>query len=234
MYLKIDYEPTSLFSLKKSEATNSAGKSLFSPSPYSIKMALLNAIITYDSLDSAKENFNLIRDLEISYRLPNNIVVNNCFIKIMKDNDKAAPEEKLLNPFKTTVAFREYVYLGGIISFAVESNTNTEQQQNYEFLQKWFMHINYFGKKGCFFQFVNSEIITDLDKSHYSSILIDSLRSGLVYQMDDMSDKNDFEDISSYSKKKPKRDKKLFVLPYKLVESNKNYSYYKVYETLAD
>ena len=86
MYLKVDFEPTSLLSIKKSEATNSTGKSLFSPSPYSIKMALLNAIITYDSLNAAKVNFNMIRDLVISFRLPKNIVVNNCFIKNTLDS----------------------------------------------------------------------------------------------------------------------------------------------------
>ena len=146
----------------------------------------------------------------------------------MKDNDKVSPENKLLNPFKTTVAFREYVYLGENISFVIESTTNNELQlQNYEFLKKWFMHINYFGKKGCFFQFMNSEIIKDFEKSFYSTLLTDSMRTGLVYQMDDMSDKNSFEDVNSYSKNKPKREKKLFVFPYKLIESNKSYSVYR-------
>ena len=45
--------------------------------------------------------------------------------------------------------------------------------------------------------------------------------------MDDMSDKNSFEDVNSYSKNKPKREKKLFVFPYKLIESNKSYSVYR-------
>ena len=46
MWLAVSYQPTSLFSLKLSSATNSAGKSLPVPSPYAVKMALLNAIIT--------------------------------------------------------------------------------------------------------------------------------------------------------------------------------------------
>ena len=48
MWLEIIYKPTSLFSLKLSSSTNSAGKTLPCPSPYSVKMALLNAIITYE------------------------------------------------------------------------------------------------------------------------------------------------------------------------------------------
>lgn len=229
MYLKINYEPTSLFSLKKSEATNSAGKSLFSPSPYSIKMALMNAIITFDSIDTAKEYFNIIRDLEISFKLPKSIVVNNCFIKIMKDNDHPSDKiDKERNPFKSTVAFREYVYLGENISLAIETPNKADQQLIiYEFLKKWFMHINYFGKKGCFFQYVNSEVVDKNDKMEYSSLLSNTIRNGIIIQMDDISSKNSFEDISTYTTNKPKREKKLYVFSYKQVRSNKNYTYFE-------
>lgn len=229
MYLKVKYEPTTLFSLKQSGATNSAGKSLISPSPYSIKVALLNAIITFDSLATAKEHFELIRDLSIYFELPERIVANNCFIKIMKDNDKASAAERKLNPFKSTVAFREYIYLEKNISFAFETFAENEQQklQSYNFLQKWFMHINYFGKKGCFFQFISSEIINNDDKTDYSSLLREANRNGLIFQMDDMSPKNSFEDINNYSANKPKREKKLYVFPYRQIESNKNYTFFK-------
>ncbi|NLT49563.1 MAG: hypothetical protein GXX85_01435 [Ignavibacteria bacterium] len=231
MYLEVFYEPTTLFSLKQSEATNSGSKSLISPSPYSIKMALLNAIITFDSLTVAKEQFELIRDLNISFSLPQEIVVNNCFIKIMKDNDKETNKAiKELKPFKSTVAFREYVYLKSNISFAVEIKIkpNVKVLQDYDFLKKWFMHINYFGKKGCFFQFHGAEI---KDYSAlpigYSSIWGKSFSNGIMFQLDDMSEENKFEDVNTYSDKKPKREKKILVFPYKQIESNKNYTLYR-------
>jgi len=51
------YKPTALFSLKDSNATNSGAKSLFMPSPYSIKMAILNQAITLDGVDfNGKKN----------------------------------------------------------------------------------------------------------------------------------------------------------------------------------
>src|SRR5215813_12546664 len=42
-WLIADYEPISLFSLKSSQATSSVGVSLVIPTPYVIKMALVDA-----------------------------------------------------------------------------------------------------------------------------------------------------------------------------------------------
>jgi len=232
MFLEIVYNPTSLFSLKRSEATNSAGKSLISPSPYSIKMALLNAIITYSSIDIGKKYFPLIRDLSISFHLPNEIVVNNFLIRILKDNDKVSPIIRIMLPFKSTIAFREYVYLNDKVKFAVKFNENIFDKEeiisNYAFLGKWFMHINYFGKKGCFFQFLNAKLIEDNDElQNYSNTLNSSMQQGIIYQMDDMNNKMKFDNVNNYDSKKVKREKRLYVFPYKQIESNKNYTFYR-------
>ena len=45
------FQPTTLFSLKDSNSTNSGAKSLFLPSPYAIKMAILNQAITIGGVD---------------------------------------------------------------------------------------------------------------------------------------------------------------------------------------
>lgn len=82
----VKYLPTALFSLKDSNSTNSGAKSLFLPSPYSIKMALLNQIITIEGVEIFKpkeiekikskkkrtepqesEIFQAIRDANISF-----------------------------------------------------------------------------------------------------------------------------------------------------------------------
>lgn len=257
MFLEVVYKPTTLFSLKRSEATNSAGKSLISPSPYSIKMALLNAIITYDSLEVGKKHFPLIRDLSISFSLPPEIVVNNFMIKIqkVKRNEFSSKEKtellekgyskndikemenfkKTSDPFQPVVAFREYVYLKEKIKLSVEIDENVYEQgvleNNYEFLKKWFMHINYFGKKGCFFQFVNAKLIKENQKhENYSTILIKNIQQGIIYQMDDMNNKMKFENVNTYDSAKLKREKKLFIFPYQQVSSNKNYTFLKQIE----
>lgn len=229
MWLIVTYSPTTLFSLKNSSATNSAGKSLLSPSPYSVKMALLNAIITYDGLETAKSHFSLIRDLEIRFSLPDSLVVNNCLIRILKDNDKVSKEIKINEPFKKTVAFREYVYLNDNINVAI--NLDFERiilSEDIEFLKKWLMHINYFGKKGCFFQFQSFEDVEELDTRKFCSVISDSFKPGIFMQMDDVDHKADFKSMNNYnSSSKAKRISTIYSFPISLKKMSKSYSYYE-------
>jgi len=249
MWLEIEYSPTSLFSLKSSQSTNSGGKSLFSPSPYAIKMALLNAIITYDSLEIAKKRFGLIRDLNISFKLPNNLVVNNCMIRInkVKRNDKQQKEKAKLmkeqgksereislckkeidsnNPFGSTIAFREYVYLHGNIKVIIDI-TNLENDK-IDFLKKWFVHINYFGKKGCFFQFISSRISEKIDHQNYSFEFDGKLIPGVLSKMDDMDPEASFDNVNNFSTENALRISRIYNIPIKQVSSSKEYHVYEV------
>jgi len=253
MWLAVSYQPTSLFSLKMSKATNSAGKSLPVPSPYAVKMALLNAIITYGSLKTAKNNFSLIRDLELRFSLPKQWVVNNCMLKIfkMKRNEYSSTEKeelrkrefsneeikrmeyerKIRNPFQSTVAFREYVYLSNTFKIAVNVKNKHYQLSDEElkFLTKWFMHIYYFGKKGCFVQFIGFEVIPELPDS-YSKILDDSIPFGIMFPLDDVekSKKTSFENMSNYStEKNAKRIQQIHVFPFRQKAANKNFTMYE-------
>ncbi len=45
MWLIATYQPTSLFSLRPANATTSGGKTLLTPTPFALKMALLDAAI---------------------------------------------------------------------------------------------------------------------------------------------------------------------------------------------
>ena len=229
MWLIVKFSPTSLFSLKSSSATNSAGKSLLTPSPYSVKMALLNAIITYDSLETAKDNFDLIRDLEMRFSTPDSLVVNNCLIRILKDNDKVSKVVKLEKPFKTTIAFREYVFLSNDIEIAV--NLNTDRLlflEDIEFLKKWFMHINYFGKKGCFFQFKGFKEIDELSELKFCSEISEGFKPGVFMQMDDVDTKADFESMNNFNKsKKAKRISNIYSFPVSMKKASKTYSLYE-------
>ena len=58
-----------LFSLKDSNSTSSGAKSLFLPSPYSIKMAFISQAMSLGGVNFSKDKnlFAAIRDVEISY-----------------------------------------------------------------------------------------------------------------------------------------------------------------------
>ena len=234
MWLELVYKPTSLFSLKQSSATNSAAKTLLCPSPYAVKMALLNAIITYDSLEAAQKHFNLIKDLEMRFCLPKTISVNNCFLKIKKKkrSDSRGNEK---GTFQSTVAFREYVYLDGYLKISVNLQENNNNGAETDLLKRWCPRINYFGKRGCFFQFLrfNPEEIHHLSKE-YSKILnsenLDLDSPNIIFPMDDFGKKATFDKVNTYSSSKTDRESKMFLFPYYVSKSNKNFTIYKRYE----
>ena len=220
MWLQVTYRPTTLFSLKKSNATSSGAKTLLTPSPYAVKMALLNAIITYNSVKLAVDNFELIKELNMQFNVPDNIVVNNCFLKVLKE-----PHDKHPNiNFQSTVGFREYVYFAGDIKIAVMIRDNRVRN----FLEQWFPLINYFGKKGCFFQFVKFAETSALG-NEYSVILREdfaNLVPGLIVEMDDFDKKATFDNVNTFSPQPTKRKKRYYILPVKMKQANKNFTLY--------
>ena len=50
MWVLATYQPTTFFSLKPSNATSSGGKTLLTPTPYAIKMGLLDAAIRTEGI----------------------------------------------------------------------------------------------------------------------------------------------------------------------------------------
>lgn len=227
MWLEITYRPTTLFSLKQSSATNSAGKTLFTPSPYSVKMALINAIITYDSIDKAIENFDMIKNLEIQFALPHRLTVNNCFVKIQKEKRHESKKDKL-DTFQSTVAFREYIYFNGDIKIAFNANDRENQNALIDFLWEWSPKINYFGKRSCFFQFITLNELEVLPE-YYSRTFnkLSEITPGMFFSMDDFGKKATFDKINTYTNTKTDRESKIYILPIMSTKSNKNFAMYE-------
>lgn len=208
------YRPTALFSIRDSNSTSSGAKSLFLPSPYAIKMAFLNQAISFggENFNENTKHFEIIRDALISYRIKGNFCVNNCFIKIQKQRDN--------EPFKSTVSFREYVLLSDDIEIIFE----VKDVEEAVFLKKYLYRINYFGKRGCFFQFIryndspNNQNVTpfNIKESSY----------GILQEYDDFDGKLTFENVNSYSIAKTARKKQILVLPLKSTSSSKSYTNY--------
>lgn len=222
MKFSVIYKPTTLFSLKSSNATNSGAKSLFLPSPYAIKMAVLNQAITVGdelkNLIKKKSNeFNYVRDAKIEYYIPGNssFCVSNTFVKILKPAREGAG-------FIQTVSFREYVHISNEIEIVLEVENNEAKL----FLQKYLHRINYFGKKGCFFQFV--EYSDDPNQTNVREFNSDNFIPGLIEEYDDFDPKATFENVNNFSNKKAKRMKRIMTLPLVNIASSKSFSYYKL------
>lgn len=212
------YRPTALFSLRESSSTSSGAKSLFLPSPYAIKMALINQSISLGGVDFSKEDqkFSAIRNLKISYRISGSFCVNNCFVKIQKQRDK--------EPFKSTVSFREYIYQNSDIELIFETIDS-----EIDFLKRYLCTINQFGKRGCFFQFIEFK-----DTPNIANVIpFDVSKAqggGILQEFDDLGSNVTFHDVNSYSDGKTKRDKQILLLPLCKNDSSKSYTNYKVYD----
>lgn len=215
------YNPTTLFSLKDSSSTNSGAKSLFLPSPYAIKMAILNQAITaggdLEQLDKKKSiEFGYVRDAKIMYYLQSgsSICVNNSFVKILKPDRNG-------NGFAQTVAFREYIYL----SHPIEIIFEVKDESAKAYFCKYLHRINYFGKRGCFFQFI--EYRDDTSEPNVIPFKSGDLAPGILQQYDDFG-KVEFDNVNNFSTSSTKRDLKALILPVKQISSSKSYTHYKV------
>lgn len=220
------YRPTALFSLRDSNSTSSGAKSLFLPSPYAIKMALLNQAISLGGIDFDTDSllFYAIRDLKISYRISGSFCVNNCFVKIQKQREK--------EPFKPTVSFREYVFLDSDLELIFETNSVRESLFDTNdditaFLKRYLCTINQFGKRGCFFQFV--EFRDNPSQENVVPFKVENIQcGGILQEYDDFGEKVTFEKVNSYTCSKTERSKKVLFLPLQKVSSSKSFTLYKV------
>lgn len=222
MKFSVKYTPTSLFSLKDSNSTNSGAKSLFLPSPYAIKMAILNQAITIggDLEVLQKKNsveFGYVRDTKIGFYIETGSMfsVNNSFVKILKPAREGGG-------FGQTVAFREYLYL----SKPLEIVFGVKDEKHKSYLQKYLHNINYFGKRGCFFQFMEYE-----DRPNETNVIefnSTNLIPGVIQQYDDFDSKCSFDSVNSFSGIKTKRKNTLYQIPLQRVGSSKSYSIYRV------
>jgi hypothetical protein len=216
MRFSVIYKPTSLFSLRESNSTSSGAKSLFLPSPYAIKMAFLSQAISLggENFYENKRHFEIIRDAAISFFIQGSFCVNNCFIKIQKQREN--------DPFKSTVSFREYIFLGDQLEIVFEVKTN----EAVAFLKQYLHRINYFGKRGCFFQFLRYN--EEPNESNVKELDLKMMDFGILQEYDDFEEKLKFHDVNSFSDAKTFRKKRIFVLPLNLVSSSKSYTYYRI------
>lgn len=223
------FQPTTLFSLKESNSTNSGAKSVLLPSAYAIKMALLNQVISLEGLklieDSKKVNgkfgnvskyFKFIRELEIDFHISNEnaFVVNNSFVKILKPSRSSVG-------FQRTVSFREYVYIKG--NLEIIFTAKNEEQSN--FLKRYIYKINYFGKRGCFFQFI--EYKSESSEPNVKTFDSKGLSAGILQPYDNFDESVTFEQVNNYSTSATKRKQEIKVIPVSLAGTSKGFSIYR-------
>lgn len=148
-WLTAAYEPVTLFSLRMTHATSKGGKTLLVPTPYAVKMALLDVCFRYfDAAEAeagARRVFGLIKGKAVRILPPEHCVVQNTFLKILDHNRDGD------TPFRQTIAYREFAFHSGLLTIAFGADDLTELEL--KLLEALFAHINTFGKRGSFWQF---------------------------------------------------------------------------------
>jgi len=238
-WLQITYQPTALFSLKPSAATSTGGKSLLLPSPFAFKMALLDVAIRTSGLNQAKDNWPIIRDLQLGIQLPSEITVTNLFGRILRQKEiKSKASEKPAKilqakakgqwPYQRTIGYREYVYFRDPLTFALGFEPSELIQQS---LRHWLLQINYLGKRGGFVQPLHEAQPVTSDELAPFIMLTAEQKSypiqGVMQMLDDCDPKTKFEQVDIYTTKRPKRIVRHLVLPYKVKRSSRSYTLYE-------
>lgn len=241
MWTIAEYQPTSLFSLRPYTATTSGGKSLIVPTPFAVKMALLDVAIRTQGLARGQELFPALRDLQVAVRLPQRIVVNNTFAKILRLKEvktKASDKETAIAravaerqwPFQKTIAFREYVQFGGPLVLAF-------QRMSLEDLIPLLLQINYLGKRGGFIQLLRlPEMAKELPASF--TMLTEGVNGtfplGVLQMVDDCGPSLTFDKANVYDRNRKSQIKlgkdRIFhhvVLPHRPARSSRGFTLYE-------
>lgn len=229
-WLTVTYQPVSLFSLKRSDATSMAARSNLVPTPYAIKMALLKALLEsqgrYHQADLQqwlKNEFTWIRDLTIYIWPPEKLVVNRNGYKLRYYDQTADKADKTRStlPMQDGFVFREWVYMQGHLQICCGKCDRLQQ------LERLFSLINYFGKRGCFFQY-----LPEYKQQTSEPLFQPNLTTGFTVQpMDDLGEKTTFNRINPYSTEKAQLGKDRIIkpgfVPVQLISSSSRYDIYQ-------
>jgi len=205
-WLVASYQPVTLFSLRMTHATSKGGKTLVVPTPYALKMALLDAcyrrFAPTEADRSARQVFDWLKRREIRIRPPKHCVVNNTFVKVLDWS-----RERADGPFRNTIVYREFAFFGGddmLVAVAAAGLSNEELRT----IEELFAHINSLGKRGGFWQFTGTEILEGVlphgfTVARHEASLDQILSYGMTLALDDFGDAlcaadDGFDRVSTY------------------------------------
>src|SRR5215470_8938945 len=202
MWYQAPYLPIALFSLRQSLSTSSGAKTLLVPTPFALKTALLDAAIRVLGKEQAALLFPTIRDMQIAVQLPRQLVVINSFLKIVRPKKNGSSDDLgsgLVTPLGSTIAYREFVSYSGALELALSS---CEGEAFPLEIVQLFAQVNYFGKRGSFFQLTEPPRLADQLDEGWTLLTVEQhqfIANGTIQMLDDYGPAVTFEraDITS-------------------------------------
>ncbi len=165
MWLLAEYEATALFSIKPATATSSGGKTLLIPTPFAIKMALLDVVCRTEGQAVGEAAWPGLRDMRVALKPAQYVVVNNTFTKILKPRrNPADPGSAHAGPMQKTIGYREYAQVEGSLGVGLEVASEDDAGR----LAVWLAGVQYLGKRGSFIQLRHMPSLSDALPDRYS------------------------------------------------------------------
>jgi hypothetical protein len=201
-----EFQPVSLFSLKISSATSSVGRTLVIPTPYAIKMALVDAGFRSGLADEDCDALlRALSRVEVRIAPPRSVVVTHTFVKVRQESRDSDP----LRRYNSTIAYREVAYLGGSSHWAFDLAAADDIFAKR--LVGLFPHICYIGKRGSFVRFLRCYRTVALGLEFTQPVVRQGQWSppsrAHIVPLDDFGPDADLETLSSFTQKKPRRDR---------------------------
>lgn len=232
MWIIGDYEATSLFSLKPAMATSSGGRTLLIPTPFAVKMAILDVIIRTEGVSTGQALWPLLCELTIAVRPARLLVVNHTFTRILKPRRKPAEGGSArAGPLQKTIGYREYVYMDGPFALGLQISEEVIHQR----WQGWLAGIQSLGKRGSFVQL--RAIPTLHERLPQGFTILDGVlpatfsRDSLIQEVDDSAPHTAFTRVNIYHPDRLELGKhrllKMAILPYRRVQSSHGYTVYE-------
>jgi len=232
MWWIAEYEAVTLFSLKMSSATASGGKTLLVPTPYAVKMALLDVACRLMGVKQAEQVWPQIRDLQVALQPAARAVVTNLFQKVLRPRRNPIPfDEPEAGPFQKTIGYREYAFLEGAFGVALSGT------QDLPWLTDLLLNLNYLGKRGGFVQMVRLPETVEALPPGFTLLttgIAGAFPLGTLQMLDDCGPTLTFEKANIYSHAKVSLGKdritRQVILPYRPIKSSRSFTLYEKIE----
>ncbi len=164
-WIIVAFRPTTLWSLRTSMSTSSGGKTLLVPTPYSFKLAIVDAGIQRLGVQRGVRLFEILRGRPLRISPPADAVVSGTLVKLRKlersdaGGDESDDYSANVRMFAPTVGFREYVSFSGAGmdgAFHVAIARFGLDDDDVRLLADAASAVTYSGKRGGFLQFETS------------------------------------------------------------------------------
>lgn len=233
VWIGAKYEFASTFSYRIPYFSSSYALSAPSPSPSTIKLAIIaTAINRTGNIEKGKTLFQHIRDAAVTVELPERIVFFKAFMKRLKKKRKEkqlkTPFGVIIERFESTFGIREYILYDGALTIYLNASKNIAEE-----VSKTLKNIQYFG---------TSDSICLCSESGAMEPLLERcikpcnkqeqtiLKNGMVFLLSDFTEKTTFEAINPFSRKRMKKEDltlKPYIFPIKVEKKDKNCTIYR-------